>query len=371
MALERSLESLTDDEVIASLQELLGQSRRVEAPLVAHIGEVHTRHLYARYAVSSMFSYCTTVLHLSEGETQLRINVAKATRDHPVLLEMLTDGRLHLSGISRLAPVLTADNRDVLLARAVHKSKRQIEEMVAELAPRPDVPSVVRKLPERKPPEQPLSVPVQAPLEVAPESAPLHVTPPAPARGPVFEPLSPARYKVQFTAGTELRDDLEALKVLMRSEVPDGDLSVIVGKAVRHMRQRLEARRFAQTKSLRKTTAEIDSSSRYVPAEVRRVVYRRDGGRCRFVDEQGQRCSERHWLEYHHQHAFAKGGGHDADNICLMCEPHNRYLAELEYGREKMSRYWRVANRAERPATVTVLPIPGEVGAESEVKPRR
>src|SRR5262245_35609700 len=112
MALERPLESLSDDEVLSSLADLLRQSRRLEAPLVAHIGEVHARHLYARYAVSSMFSYCTNVLHLSEGETQLRITVAQAARDHPVLLEMLADGRMHLSGVARLAPVLTTANRD-------------------------------------------------------------------------------------------------------------------------------------------------------------------------------------------------------------------------------------------------------------------
>src|SRR4029450_8723574 len=103
----------------------------------------------SRYAASSMFTYCRTTLHLSEGEAQLRISVATATREHPVLLEMLADGRLHLSGIARLAPVLTPDNRDRLLARAVHKSKREIEEMVAELAPRPDTPSVIRQLPHR------------------------------------------------------------------------------------------------------------------------------------------------------------------------------------------------------------------------------
>jgi hypothetical protein len=47
---------------------------------------------------------------------------------------------------------------------------------------------------------------------------------------PVFKALSPGRYRVQFTAGPELRDDLYRLKALMRSEIPDGDLSAIVGK---------------------------------------------------------------------------------------------------------------------------------------------
>src|SRR5215510_7785533 len=119
MALERPLESLTDDEVLSNLDDLLRQSRRVEAPLVAHIGEVEVRRLYARFAASSIFVYCTDILHLSEGETYLRTTVAKAAREHPVLLEMLADGRLHLSGIAKLAPVLTPQNREALLARAV------------------------------------------------------------------------------------------------------------------------------------------------------------------------------------------------------------------------------------------------------------
>ena len=86
---------------------------------------------------------CTEVLHLSEPETGLRIHVARACREHPMLLEMLRDGRVHLSGIGVLAPHLTPDNREMLLRRATHRSKRQIEEIVAELKPRPDAPAVV------------------------------------------------------------------------------------------------------------------------------------------------------------------------------------------------------------------------------------
>src|SRR5262249_33939470 len=145
----------------------------------------------------------------------------------------------------------------------------------------------------------------------------------------------------------ELRDDLEALQALMRSEVPDGDLALIVGKAVRQLRERLEAKRFALTKSPRKQVGQTVPSSRYVPAHVRRFVYRRDGNQWCCVDEQGRRCPERHRLEYHHREPFGLGGGPERNNICLMCGPHNRYLAELDYGREKMSRYWRSTRRVQ------------------------
>jgi hypothetical protein len=178
-------------------------------------------------------------------------------------------------------------------------------------------------------------------LEAARSEARLEPPRSTPARLPALQPLSPARYKIQFTAGPELHDDLERLQALMRSEVPDGDLAAIIAKAVREMRQRLEARRFAQVRSPRKPTSPPDGSSRHVPAEVRRLVYRRDGSQCRFLDAEGRRCPERHRLEYHHQHAFGLGGGPEPDNICLVCGPHNRYLAERDYGRKKMSQYWR------------------------------
>ena len=42
----------------------------------------------------------------------------RTARQHPKLLEMLSDGQLHLSGIERLAPHLRESNREELLARA-------------------------------------------------------------------------------------------------------------------------------------------------------------------------------------------------------------------------------------------------------------
>ena len=157
----------------------------------------------------------------------------------------------------------------------------------------------------------------------------------AQARPAVIEPLSPARYEVQFTASQELRDMLERLTALMRSEVPDGDLATIVERAVSEKLQRLEARRFGKTKAPRKTLAvtALSPGSRYVPAALRRAVYKRDEGRCRFVDGRGRRCTERHRLEFHHDFPYGKGGDLSLTNIKLLCEPHNRLLAEADYGR--------------------------------------
>jgi 5-methylcytosine-specific restriction endonuclease McrA len=151
MEQKRPLAAVSDDELLRRLAELLRASRRVESDLVAHVAEVDERRLYSREAVPSMFAYCTEVLHLSEAEAYLRITVARASREHPVLLGLLADGSLHLTGVALLASHLTAENRDSLLRQATHRSKRQVEELVAGLSPRPDAPALMRRLPERQP----------------------------------------------------------------------------------------------------------------------------------------------------------------------------------------------------------------------------
>jgi len=97
-----------------------------------------------------MHKYCTDVLHLSGAEAFLRITAARASRRHPALFKMLDDGRLHLSGLAVLAPHLTDSNCEELLARATHKTKGEIQKLVAEVAPKPDVAPSIRKLPERQ-----------------------------------------------------------------------------------------------------------------------------------------------------------------------------------------------------------------------------
>ena len=355
----RALTLVSDDGLLRRLAELLRQSRGTEADLVAHIGEVDARRLYTREASPSMFAWCTERLHLSDAEAYLRIAAARASREHPMLLAMLADGRLHLTAIAKLAPHLTPENRHGLLERAAHKTKREVEELIAEVAPRPDAPAMMRKLPQRAPglgrdgvapsdaarrPDQLAATGGELRLDGvarAEEPSPSSVgVPPRPA---TVHALAPGRYRVQFTASAGLRDKLVRLQTLMRSSVPDGDLAAVIEAAVTEKLERLEARRFARTKAPRKGPAEarVKPSSRHIPAAVRRAVYERDGSRCRFVDEQGRRCTARDGLEYHHRHPFAQGGDHSVDAISLLCRTHNQHLAEVDFGRRAMAAHRR------------------------------
>ena len=72
--------------------------------------------------------------------------------------------------------------------------------------------------------------------------------------------------------------------------------------------------------------------SRYIPAPVRREVWRRDGGCCSYVDpHSGRRCGSRFLLELDHIVPFALGGSAEPGNLRLHCSAHHRFR-HREYG---------------------------------------
>ena len=231
------------------------------------------------------------------------------------------------------------------------------------------MPAAIRKLPERILPSSTgvrldgaAAQPELRPDGVAdprhsPAETQVAATTTAPARAPAIQPLSLGRYKVQLTASAALRDKLVRLQALMRASVPDGDLAAIIEDAVTEKLERLEARRFAHNHKPRRrqsTSVAVDTaaggepapSSRHIPAAVRRAVHERDGGRCRYVDAQGRRCTAREGLEFHHRRPYGYGGGHSIENVRLMCHAHNAYLAEVDYG-ARAARRWRARPAAD------------------------
>jgi len=140
----------TDAELVNRLERLVQADRSLSAKLLLHLGELDARGVFRELGFSSMFEYCVRALCMSEAEAYLRIYAARLGRRFPLVVERLAANALHLSAIKLLAPHLTADNCVELLDRARGKSKRQLEQMVAELAPRPDVPATMRRLPEAR-----------------------------------------------------------------------------------------------------------------------------------------------------------------------------------------------------------------------------
>jgi hypothetical protein len=297
------------------------------------------------------------------------------------LLDALASGELHLTGLLLLGPHLTEQNLVDVLARAKHRTKREITKLVRILDPLPAVPARIEPLgpaPARLVPSTPTweefmqaTCPVRelaagdrprdwvateddlARTEVGREQphAATSVSTESASEGPGL--AGPERYKVQFTATDEYVRLVDEAKALLSHVVPNAKLDDIQLRAMRAFVAELKKRKYAANVPSMPAAAprEEDPRSpegrehprqrgytRHIPAAVRRAVATRDEERCTYVDEAGRRCAETRCLEFHHLTPFARGGEHTPSNLALRCRAHNAMAAEEDFGRERMER---------------------------------
>jgi 5-methylcytosine-specific restriction endonuclease McrA len=325
-----SLSQFSNEALLAETIRLAARESAATAALIAALSEVDARRLYLGEGCSSMYAYCTRVLHLSEHAAYGRIEAARAARRFPVVLELLADGALTLTSVGLLARLLTPENHLAVLEAARHKTAREVEYQAAALRPQAPVASSVRKLPVPRLSASDLTPP---PVEAAP-CEPMTVAAPAapvvPPRPSVVRPTAPEQYRVQFTILRETHEKLRRAQELLRHVIPNGDPAAIFDRALTLLVEQLERKKLAAAKRPRGDSTTL-SQSRYIPASIRREVWARDEGRCAFVGTQG-RCEERGFLELHHVKPYAAGGSATAANLELRCRAHNAYEAELFFG---------------------------------------
>src|SRR5881628_2326378 len=361
---------LSDQALGRDLATLVARERAATADVVAHIAEFDARKLYLPAAYPSMFAYCVGELRLSEDAASKRIQAARAARRCPAALAALAEGRVHLSGICLLAPHLTPENAAELLAAATHKTKAQIEQIVAERFPRADLPSRVQamsspasvalRVEEHAPGhvESVPALPVAEALPVLPTASSGHVPGGVPAQhapGHVGDrsriaPLAPQRYALQCTLDQAGHDLLRYAQELLSHRVPSGDIADVLLCVLKAAIPQLEKEKFAASEKPRAARRPA-AGTRHVPAHVKRAVWKRDDGRCTFVGENGRRCESRHGIEFDHVQEIARGGTATVSGIRLRCRAHNQYEAERTFGVEFMRQKRAVATEARAAAT--------------------
>ena len=108
------------------------------ADLLADLGEFDARKRYLLRAYPSMHAYCVEAKHMTPGSAYKRIRVARTARRFPAVFFAVAEGRLTLSAVLLLKPHLTPETADELLAAATHKSKTEVEQLLAQRFPRPE-----------------------------------------------------------------------------------------------------------------------------------------------------------------------------------------------------------------------------------------
>jgi 5-methylcytosine-specific restriction endonuclease McrA len=363
--------SLDAKTLAACLRQSAGEERDRQVDFLRYLDPFEAREAYREAGYGSLWQFCLRELALREGAAGRRIGAMRVLREFPGLEAPLRDGRLSLTTVVTLRPVLTSENLEEVVARAAFKTDEETKHLVATLMPRPAPREGIRKLPEAAP-RLPVPVPEPAPpaargdsVDAPPADVALRgespeekrpgdltgfalTSPVRPSSRPSLEPHSEDQWSMRVTIDAALKEDLETLKSLLSHKLPKGELAEVLREAVRCAIERHGKRRGAVNPARERKPAERKARPagrrEPVPAAVKRAVWERDGGRCTYVSPEGHRCESRWQLELDHVEAAARGGPSTIENTRLRCRPHNLLHAEETYGREHMARF-----RGEKP----------------------
>lgn len=322
------LELLSDDELIASLKRVRAEERSCQVSLLKHLNEMDRRSLAEKRSFGSLFVYCMRELGYSEGETRRRVHVARKAAKFKVIYLLLEQGAVSMTALALVAPHLDQSNHQELLGAIRGKTSREVEFMLAERFPQREQRESVRPLaaPQPPPAEQPAPEPGQP---EQPSDAPRPFLEPYPS----VKPFAPDRVRFEFNGSRDLYDKIERAKQLLRHKYPFCTLEQLFGESLESLLEDWDpVRRMARKRPSSAQPKPSDPTARVIPQHVKDEVYRRDGGCCTYVGEDGKRCQEKSGLEYDHIRPHALGGLSIADNLRLLCEGHNRFEAERRFG---------------------------------------
>jgi hypothetical protein len=273
--------------------------------------EAEAQQIWRPLGMVSALDYLERVLGYAPRTAQERLRVARALGALPRLTTALAGGELPFSAVRELTRVATPATEASWIAAATGKNLRQIEELVAEHRPgdRPDDPpdpearthvvrfelsaetfALLRQARTAVNDEHGRNLPDYA-FVAALCSAVLEGAPAA-------EPAGRAKFQIAVTMCQRCR----------RGWQEGAGAQIAIGPAAVD-RAMCDAQHIGSIDASAPERAHQD-----IPPSVARLVWRRDGGRCRVPG-----CRSSRGLELHHLIHRADGGSHDASNLILAC----------------------------------------------------
>lgn len=322
---------------------------------------------------AGLFTFLHRELGLSKGAAHYRKTAAELVQRFPEVVEPLEDGRLCITSIVELAKVLTPDNRAEVLPRFFHCSRREAASVAAEIRPVEVPPSREVVTAVRAPGPASALVRAEPPLAAGGPGVMQLEPPPAgsdarvqlvepvranstpalagqlgrPAQEPEsIEPLTAELRRLHVTVSRRFMEKLESARAARSHARPGASAEAILEEALDLLLAR-EARKRGEVERPRAKAQ--PSKAGHIPAQVKREVWRRDGGRCQWRLESGGICGSTHRLELDHVVPSALGGLPTVGNLRLLCAGHNRLAARRVFGDACMDRYARRGAAARTP----------------------
>jgi len=352
-------------ELTNHLARLLREEQGAMADFLLALADFDRKKLWRELGHTSLFYFLHRELELSKGAAHNRKTAAELIQAFPEVETALRAGDLCLSTVTEVAKVLTPENRSEVLPRFFGLSRREAEAVTvslrpAEVVPTRDVITPIRPaaapaqaaLPAAAAPESPTGgasderqplVHMDEPETPAAAAAPFRLAAPPPPPESV-ELLDAELARMHVTVSRRFLAKLEAAKDALGHACPGGSAAEILERGLD-----LVLAQHAKRKGLVEKPRKVPppSNGDAIPANVKRAVWRRAGGRCEFRLDSGEVCGSTHRLEFDHfPIPKARGGPATIENTRVACRPHNLLAARQIFGDAVMDRYTRGASAA-------------------------
>ena len=160
--------------------------------------------------------------------------------------------------------------------------------------------------------------------------------------------------ELKFVVSREIYDELQELKGLLAHQIPDASYAELLKYLLKETLPRVKKKRGIE---IQEKTTELNAAAIvppsplvptprppllkpkqvkanllpkgervYLPAFIRKEVWRKSGGRCE-MQAQGRRCTSKYRLEIDHRLPLAFNGSNDLSNLRLLCRHHNSQQA--------------------------------------------
>jgi 5-methylcytosine-specific restriction endonuclease McrA len=263
--------------------------------------------------------------------THYRLTAARVLCRFPQAIEPLRQGQLCMTTLASLAPVLTGQNCDEVLAEAMGKPKVEVLRIKARLAPKPLPNDAVKRNPAKSSPGGGSPVPAQ--VEAALPAVRTEV-------------LTESLTRRHMTTDREFEDLLTQARSALSHKLPGASELEILKAGLREIVRQHEKRKgIVQRPRKPAPRTEPAKGDDAIPAQVKREVWLRDQGCCQWPTSEGTICGSRTRIEFHHRLDRGKGGRHTVSNLMLVCSVHNAYAADQVWGKAFMDRFHRGGSR--------------------------
>jgi len=348
-----NLKILSDEVLIQNLKSLVAEERRLLTSILLHLKEVELRSLHLAAGYSSLCEYAEKELLYSKDQAYRRIAAMRILSDLPEIKSAIDDGKLNLTHLTQAKhyfnsqekkeqPV-SAKEKQELLKNLENQSTRDGEKLFAKLDPEAPKPDKARFITEKL---------IELRFVVTEElmeklkrfqNLDSHVQ-----KNPNYAETLERLLDLAMKDKLEHKPGKAKAANAVRTEKPSHNKTPFAAPQKLDPQQSETKFDFHESahQILKARTEEIRASakplSRYISTQVAREVFEKCNHACAYQDARsGKVCGSTHRIQIDHIRPYAKNGDSIPENLRVLCQAHNLYVAKKEFGKNRMESFIR------------------------------